>query len=195
MVNFSKIETVVFITNVSIIMTKPRLILDQDDVLADTHGKLADIIVRDFGTGLAREEFDKMSLHKILSSDHHQRLYGLIHEPGFFSDIPLIPNAQETVFALSKKYEIFVATAAMEFPNSFREKYDWLKKHFDFIPWSNIIFCGDKSVLHGDYLVDDLPRNLKTFKGKGLLFNAPHNLEDTEFDRVMGWDEIASRLL
>lgn len=176
-------------------MTKPRLILDQDDVLADTHGRLADIVVRDFGTGLLREDFYKTSFHKILPSELHQRLYKIIQEPGFFSDIPLVPNAQETVFQLSKKYEIFVATAAMEFPNSFREKYDWLKKYFDFIPWSNIVFCGDKSVLHGDWLVDDMPRNLKTFKGKGLLFNAPHNLEETNYERVMNWGDIAERLL
>ena len=176
-------------------MTKPRLILDQDDVLADTHGKLADIVVREFGTGLAREEFYKMSFHKILSSDHHQRLYKIIQEPGFFRDIPLVPNAQETVYELSKKYEIFVATAAMEFPNSFREKYDWLKEHFDFIPWSNIVFCGDKSILNGNYLVDDMPRNLKTFTGKGLLFNAPHNLEERAYERVMNWGEIANHLL
>ncbi len=65
-------------------MTKLRLILDQDDVLADTHGRLADIVVRDFGTGLLREDFYKTSFHKILPSELHQRLYKIIQEPGIF---------------------------------------------------------------------------------------------------------------
>lgn len=176
-------------------MTKLRLILDQDDVLADTHGKLAEIILRDFGTELTHEILHQGPFQENLSPADQKKLYKCIHEPGFFTDIPLVPNAQAAVLELSSKYEIFVATAAMEFPNSFREKYDWLKQHFDFIPWSNIVFCGDKSILDGDYLIDDMPRNLKTFKGKGLLFNAPHNLKETAYQRVMNWDDILGRLL
>jgi 5'(3')-deoxyribonucleotidase len=176
-------------------MTKPRLILDQDDVLADTHGKLAKIVLNDFGTNLTHETLHQGPFRQTLSPEDQQRLYQLIHEPGFFADIPLIPNAREAVFELNKKYEIFVATAAMEFPNSFRDKYDWLHTHFDFIPWNNLVFCGDKSVLNGDYLIDDMPRNLKSFRGKGLLFNAPHNLDETEFERVMHWEDITKLLL
>jgi 5'-nucleotidase len=175
-------------------MTKPRLILDQDDVLADTHGKLAEIVLREFGTELTRTDLYNAPFQETLAPADQKRLYKLIHAPGFFSDVPVIENAYEAVLELSKKYEIFVATAAMEFPNSFREKYDWLHTHFDFIPWSNIVFCGDKSILSGDFLVDDMPRNLKTFKGKGLLFNAPHNLKETEYERVMNWEEILRRI-
>lgn len=175
-------------------MSKPRLILDQDDVLAATHDKLADIVFNEFETGLSREAFNKVAFHQILSTELSQRLYHIIQAPGFFSDIPLIPNAREAVLELSKKYEIFVATAALEFPNSFREKYDWLRQYFDFIPWTHIVFCGDKSILAGDYLIDDMPRNLKTFKGKGLLFNAAHNLEETAYQRVMNWEEILQLL-
>jgi 5'(3')-deoxyribonucleotidase len=176
-------------------MTKPRLILDQDDVLADTHGKLAEIVLREFGTALTHEALYQAPFQEILTPADQTRLYKIIHEPGFFSDIPVIPNAYESVLALSEKYEIFVATAAMEFPNSFREKYDWLHKHFDFLSWSNMVFCGDKSILNGDYLIDDMPRNLKTFKGKGLLFNAPHNLKEMDYERVMNWEDIVKRLL
>jgi len=176
-------------------MTKPRLILDQDDVLADTHGKLAQIILKDFGTTLTHEILHQGPFQEVLSPTDQKKLYKLIHEPGFFTDIPLVTGAQEAVRRLSEKYEIFVATAAMEFPHSFREKYDWLQQYFDFIPWSNIVFCGDKSILYGDYLIDDMPRNLKTFKGKGLLFNAPHNLKETDYERVMNWEEILERLL
>ncbi|MEZ4902824.1 MAG: 5'(3')-deoxyribonucleotidase [Spirosomataceae bacterium] len=176
-------------------MTKPRLILDQDDVLANTHGKLAQIVLKDFGTALTHEILHQGPFQEVLSPTDQKKLYKLIHQPGFFTDIAVIEGAQAAVLELSKKYEIFVATAAMEFPNSFREKYDWLKQHFDFIPWSNIVFCGDKSILSGDYLIDDMPRNLKTFKGTGLLFNAPHNLQETAYERVMNWEEIITRLL
>ena len=35
------------------------------------------------------------------------------------------------------------------------------------------VFCGDKSILRADYLIDDLPKNLLRFEGQGLLYTAP----------------------
>jgi 5'(3')-deoxyribonucleotidase len=54
---------------------------------------------------------------------------------------------------------------------------------------------GDKSILNTAYLIDDMPRNLRTFQGKGLLFDALHNRDDQEFQRVKSWQEIAKVLL
>jgi 5'(3')-deoxyribonucleotidase len=52
------------------------------------------------------------------------------------------------------------------------------------------VFCGDKSILRADYLIDDLPRNLEIFQGQGLLFTAPHNLTEMRFQRVGGWGQV-----
>ncbi|RYF63357.1 MAG: 5'(3')-deoxyribonucleotidase, partial [Cytophagaceae bacterium] len=90
---------------------------------------------------------------------------------------------------------VYVATAAMEFPNSFREKYDWLASYFPTIHWKNIIFLGDKSILGAEYLIDDMPYNLHTFSGKGLLFDALHNRDETAFERVMNWTDVTNLLL
>ena len=38
----------------------------------------------------------------------------------------------------------------------------WLRRHFPFIAPSNIVFCGDKSIVDADYLIDDRPRHLQT---------------------------------
>jgi 5'(3')-deoxyribonucleotidase len=89
--------------------------------------------------------------------------------------------------ALVEKYEIFIATAAMEFPNSFGPKYRWLRRHFPFLDPHNFIFCGDKSILLADYLIDDQPRQLLRFHGEGILFTAPHNLEVSGYRRVNNW--------
>lgn len=174
---------------------KPRLILDQDDVLADTYSKLADIVVAEFNTGLTREAFYQKSFQEILSKPDQKRLLAVIHSKGFFADIPLVPNAPEAVRELSEKYDVFVATAAMEFPNSFNEKYDWLHQHFPFIHWKNIIFLGDKSILRGDWLIDDMAYNLETFKGNTLLFSTTQNRNETSFRRVYDWNEILKILM
>ena len=76
-------------------------------------------------------------------------------------------------------------------PNSLGPKYRWLQRHFPFIPPTHYVFCGDKSILRADYLVDDLPKNLLRFEGHGLLYTAPHNLTATGFTRVNNWQEVA----
>lgn len=172
-----------------------RITLDMDDVLANTHGKLIDIALNEFTMNHSRPDFQKQALHSLLHAKQMKKLYGMIQEPGFFADIPPIEGAVEVVTRLSDYYEIFIATAAMEFPNSFREKYDWLGTHFPFIPWTHIVFCGDKSIIASDYLIDDHVKNLVTFKGKPILYSAPHNLKETTFQRVSSWAEIADLFL
>jgi 5'-nucleotidase len=78
----------------------------------------------------------------------------------------------------------------MEFPNSFGPKYRWLRRHFPFIPPTHYVFCGDKSILRADYLIDDTFRHFERFQGKGILFSAPHNAKVTGYHRVAGWREI-----
>ena len=92
---------------------------------------------------------------------------------------------------LSARFEIFIATQAMAVPNSLGPKYRCLQRHFPFIPPTNYVFCGDKSILRADYLIDDLPKNILRFEGQGLLYTAPHNLAATGFVRVNNWEEVA----
>jgi 5'-nucleotidase len=172
-----------------------RITLDMDDVLADTHGKLIDIALNEFATHYSRHDFQKQALQDLLHAKQMKKLYSIIQQPGFFADIPAIEGAVEVVKRLSQYYEIFIATAAMEFPNSFREKYDWLGKHLPFIPWTHIVFCGDKSIISSDYLIDDHVKNLFAFQGKPILYSAPHNLKETNFQRVSSWAEIADLFL
>jgi len=96
---------------------------------------------------------------------------------------------------LQKNYEVYIATAAMEVPTSFEQKYRWLGKHFPFIPPSHIVFCGDKSILLADYLIDDNPRQLKLFKGEGILYSSPHNVDVTGYKRVKDWLDVEKLFL
>ena len=83
----------------------------------------------------------------------------------------------------------------MEHLNSFAAKYEWLKEHFPFISELNFVFCGDKSVINADFLIDDSPRHFKNFKGKGILFTAPHNIHEGSFLRVNNWGEVKAYFL
>jgi 5'-nucleotidase len=169
-----------------------RICVDMDEVIADTLGEhlrrynevsLEDITLADlWGKGL----------WDVVSTDRQELLRELLHAEDFFEDLPVMPNAPEVLRYLAGRFEIFIATQAMSVPNSFGPKYRWLQRHFPFLPPTQFVYCGDKSILRADYLVDDLPRNLMRFVGTGLLYSAPHNQAATGFTRVANWLEVGA---
>jgi 5'-nucleotidase len=75
-------------------------------------------------------------------------------------------------------------------PLSFDAKYRWLRRHFPFIPSSHLVFCGDKSIIDADYLIDDRARHFARFKGRPVLFSAPHNAAESRYPRVSSWADV-----
>jgi 5'(3')-deoxyribonucleotidase len=83
----------------------------------------------------------------------------------------------------------------MEHPTSFVAKYEWLKEHFPFLSEMNFVFCGDKSIIHADYLIDDSIRHFEKFSGQGILFTSPYNRNETGYVRVKNLQEVKDYFL
>jgi 5'-nucleotidase len=176
-------------------MRRQRIAIDMDDVMAITSEKFLKNINRLFDKNLSEKDFKGKYWLDIITIDQYKACIELVHEEGYFLDFPIMPDAVEVIKALNEKYDVFIVSAATEFPNSLKEKMIWLAEHFPFINWKNIVLCGDKSIISADYLIDDHPKNLKTFLGKSLMFDAIHNQTVTDYQRVMSWKEIATILL
>ena len=123
----------------------------------------------------------------IVPEEHRKTVKEYPNQKGFFKDLPLIENSREVVEELNNSFDVYVASAAMEFPNSLLDKNDWLDQHFPFIHWKRRIFCGDKSVLKGDVLIDDHDFNLSVFDGRPIMFTASHNVNETKYERLNSW--------
>jgi len=171
-----------------------RLIVDMDDVLADATGQLIVYYEKKFGVRVARESMNyKEDREKF--PDHHDEVYAFVHQPGFFRTMPVNEGAQPVMKKLNAAYDVYIVSSAMEFPNSLSEKLAWLNEHFPFLHWHQFVFCGRKSIVHGDVMIDDLPHNLETFSGERLLFSAPHNLQFNQFRRLKSWADAGAYLL
>lgn len=166
-----------------------------DEVLADSIARFQEWYGRDFQLELTLETLRGKHPADAVAPEHQPALRAYPNAPGFFRDLPVIQDSQRVLQHLAQRYDIFIATAAMEFPNSFLDKYQWLQRHFAFIPWANYVFCGDKSIINADYLIDDNAYNFDNFRGEGLLFHAPHNAHETRYRRVHNWQEVAEILL
>ena len=166
-----------------------------DEVIADPMGEMIGWYKKQYGQDV---DWDKMLVGSWLKGfpEEHQ---GLVMErlkgPGFFRHLPVMEDAVEVLRELNERYEVFIVSAAMEFPNSLKDKYDWLQEHFPFIGWQQIAFCGSKKPIAGDYMIDDHLKNLDNFNGNKLLFTAPHNINITGYTRVNDWEEVRKLLL
>ncbi len=171
------------------------IFIDMDEVLADTYAAHVERYNRDFGASLTLEECEGREVWQCVPREHIPAVRGHCHLPGFFRTLRPIEGAVETVRELSSKNDIYIASAAMEFHDSLKEKAEWLDEHFPFIPWHNRILCGYKHILLGDVLIDDRKKNLMNFRGRGLLYSSPHNVQTNGFERVNNWEEVAKILL
>ena len=171
---------------------RKSIAIDMDNVIADIETNWINLYEAEFGVRVAKE--DLLGIPEDDAFPDPIAARSLIYKNGFFRNAPVIEGAQEALLKLHEHYDVFIVSAAMEFPNSLIEKYDWLNEHFPFISWKNIVFCGDKRVIATDYLIDDHLKNLDFCQGMPILFTASHNVNVTKHKRVNNWNEALALL-
>lgn len=172
-----------------------RLIVDMDDVMADATGRFIDFYEKEFGTSFPRERLNNKEEMEGYPPEHLHIINNYIYQKGFFRGMPVKESCQDIVRKLNSKYELFIVSAAIPYPNSLNEKLEWLAEHFPFIHDGQVVFCGSKRIVHGDYMLDDMVYNLEAFNGEKFLFTAPHNLQYNHFTRLNDWKEVGARFL
>lgn len=175
------------------VVFKPSIAVDMDKVLADVYTQFI---------SMHRDETSEMlpveNLIGKTEAEAFPHILKHVNSPGFFSKVPVITGCQKVMEKLNETYELFIVSAAMEFPNSLKEKYNWLAEHFPFIHWKQIVLCGSKSLICTDIMIDDHFKNLNVFKGqRTILFTQPHNAvaDPGRHHRVETWEEVEQLLL
>lgn len=172
-----------------------RICVDMDEVMADAVTEHLLRYNRDYDEDLTVADLEGKWLWEVVASDRHGALESYLRSPDFFERLTVMPESQRVIQRLQRDYEVYIATAAMEIPTSFDQKYHWLEKHFPFISPSHIVYCGDKGILRADYLIDDNPRQLQRFQGTGILYHSHHNARVKGFKRVKNWLEVETLFL
>ncbi|MFK5973889.1 MAG: 5'(3')-deoxyribonucleotidase [Flavobacteriaceae bacterium] len=138
------------------------IFVDMDEVIADTYGALIKLYNYDFQENLSLKECWGKEVWKAVPSERQASIKKQTNTIGFFRNLTPIEDAQKVLKELTLKHDVYIASAAMQFPNSLLEKSEWLDEHFSFLPWQKRILCGDKHILKGDVLIDDRNYNLET---------------------------------
>jgi 5'-nucleotidase len=170
-----------------------RIAVDMDGVLADVFEQFLDWDERDTG-----ERKDPEAIIGISELEAFPLAKKYVYTENFFRILPVVKDSRQVLSQLNDRYEVYIVSAAAEFPQSLPEKQAWLSEHFPFISWQQMVFCGSKKIIKADIMIDDHFKNLDHFTGHTtLLFSQPHNrlLSAGRHRRVNSWQEIAEILL
>ena len=103
---------------------------------------------------------------------------------GFFTNLEEIDGAIESYRILENYYDVWILTRpSWKNPLCYTEKRLWVENHLSLDHCEKLIICCDKSLLKGDYLIDDLKHN---FEGESILFGS---------EEYPNWDSVIKKLI
>lgn len=93
-------------------------------------------------------------------------------KPGFFILMEPLPNAIESMTKLQENHDVWILTRPSFFNlHCYTEKAIWVRNHLGYEMQKKLILCGDKSLLKGDFLIDDdIGAGQEDFEGQLIRF-------------------------
>jgi 5'(3')-deoxyribonucleotidase len=108
---------------------------------------------------------------------------------GFFLGLEPLEGAIEGMNTLMTKYDVWILTRpSIKNTNCYTEKAEWIKKYFGDNFLEKLILCPNKSLVKGDYLIDDDHRHGQTeFEGEHIHFGKD--------DKFKTWSQVIEYLM
>jgi 5'(3')-deoxyribonucleotidase len=93
---------------------------------------------------------------------------------GFFLKLEPLPNAIESVNELKKEFDVWILTRpSFNNINCYSEKAQWVLDNLGYDMLEKTILGGDKSLVKGDYLIDDQGNaGQEQFEGEWIKFGS-----------------------
>ena len=111
--------------------------------------------------------------------------------PGFYRSIPLMPGGKEAIIEMQNKgHDVFICTSPLtRFEDCVLEKYLWTEEQLGREWTKKIILTNDKTVVIGDYLIDDNPdiKGAENPIWEHIIFDQPYNRQIKDKKRIIKW--------
>jgi 5'-nucleotidase len=173
---------------------KPIVLVDMDGVIARFNEHLVEYAHTKLGAPLlSADDFTTFHANEAYPDEWKDRVEFLSEDEGFFASLPLIDGA---VTALKEMEEagicVFICTSPKKYysnPHCAGEKHGWIMRHFGKKWTEKIILTRDKTLVHGDVLIDDKPEVTGAMvpSWKHVYFDQPYNRENLARKRITSW--------
>lgn len=138
-----------------------RILIDMDDVLADFDGDFLRCWRKKHPEKMyvPLEERKSFYVKESYPVDLHPLVTEIYTAPSFFRTLPPVAGAVEAVKEMEQMdLELFICTSPLNaYRNCVLEKYEWVEQHLGLDWVKRIILTKDKTLVKGDFLIDDKP--------------------------------------
>lgn len=166
------------------------ILLDVDDVIANLIDSWLSTYNTYSGDNLKPENILDWDISKFVPCEYKTFIYEILHDPQLYDKVKPVNGSLEGVNRLiTKGFRIVYLTSPII--ETAGVKFNWLLKNKFPIKLEDYIEANDKSLIFGDFMIDDGIHNIeKTRAGDALLFSQPWNKNYEGAIRVNNWNEI-----
>lgn len=176
------------------------ILTDLDDVLWDLLGVWINELNLRNGTRVMPRDVTDWEIAKFFPGITPEKLFEPLHDERIWNRILPIRGAVTYVNQLMLDgHKLRVVTATH--PATATPKIKRFLELFPMFKWEDIVIASDKSLIHGDVMIDDGTHNLADVKGGVeylFLFDRPHNHDydamANGMNRVNSWEEIYNKI-
>lgn len=165
-------------------MSKIRLLVDMDGVITDFNKSIWDIYEKnypDVAEKYPRPVFEEMPFYAESAYENQQfkdTMRKINTSKGFFKNLPPIEGAIDALHDLEQDFQVFICTAPLLLnPTCCDDKMWWVRKHLGEEWKRRTIITKDKTVVDGDFLIDDKPEitGIQDPIWRRIVFDRPYN--------------------
>lgn len=115
----------------------------------------------------------------------------IMQEPGFYSRLEPIEGARQALkAAVNAGHDVRIVSAPyISNPTCASDKFDWVTRHYGKHWASRLILTNDKTVVHGDFLIDDKAKITGSMEPtwEHIVFGDYAYNQDTDNWRIHVW--------
>ena len=166
------------------------LLVDMDGTIADLDADLAHRLKERGYNEWANQVINRRDFEYDIKLDSVAKQ--IMSLPGFFSSLKPIDGAVQALQQLQEEgWEIFFCTSPLSaYEHCVPEKYKWIELHFGREWTRRIIVTKDKTLVRGDYLIDDRPQITGVAKPiwHHILYDQSYN-KNFKIPRIISWKD------
>lgn len=179
-------------------LTRPRFLLDVDEILTDFVDRAIGVISSILGRPWTLDEVpsEVFDIFSGLEPEQVDACFKVICAEGFCATFKPKEGSQRAVEELQKTFDLYLVTSPNHTKHWIPERLEWLQRFYDIRP-EQVVFTYAKHVCSGSFFLDDCPEHVLSWKdhhpeGVAMLWDTPNNYRLSGYEnlRVTSWEEV-----
>lgn len=168
---------------------KLTILCDIDEVVNNLVEKILKAYNKKYNDNVKFHDITDYKIHQFLKPEV-KNVFEEFMTYNFLFSLAVPEGAIEVINELMQNHNFFFITTTH--PAYINNKHAWLEHHFKYYDRKMLIMCKDKSLVHGDILIDDCADNINDNVRLNLIYDKPWNrkYERHNMKRVFNWNDI-----